>query len=179
LLPPGNRPAQMPRVAAFGGTLVGAEAVSPSTPPSLDTRFVRRARGLFPGGLDPAGCIEGATMQDLDGLDARRERAAKNQSLFREVNERIKRGAGAVFSTAFVCECLQEECDARVTLPLEDYEQLRASSNSFFVLHGHAYAEIEETVETRGEYLVVKKLGVGAEVAEGLDPRAREARHVG
>ena len=117
-------------------------------------------------------------MQESDALDARRERAAKNQSLFREVNERIERLAGAVSSATFVCECLREECDERVALTLEDYEQLRSNPNRFFVLHGHAYAEIEDVVETRDEYLVVKKLGVGGEVAESLDPRTREARHV-
>jgi hypothetical protein len=116
--------------------------------------------------------------QESEGLDARRERAAKNQSLFREVNERIEKLAGEVSSTEFVCECLQEGCDERVSLTLEEYEHVRSSPNRFFVLQGHAFAEIEATVETKDGHLIVKKLGVGAEVAEALDPRSREARHV-
>jgi hypothetical protein len=115
---------------------------------------------------------------ESDGLDARRHRAAKNQSLFREVNERIGQLAGPASSAAFVCECLQEECDQPVSMSRAEYEQIRSDPNRFFVLAGHEFAEVEDVVETRDGYLIVKKLGVGADVAETLDPRAREARHV-
>ena len=40
------------------------------------------------------------------------------------------------------------------------------------------HTSIEEVVETNDRYLIVKKLGVGADVAQTLDPRTREARHV-
>ncbi len=113
-----------------------------------------------------------------DGLDARRQRAAKNQSLFREFNERIEHLAGGASSAEFICECLQAECDEPVSLTRDEYEQIRSSSNRFFVLHGHEFADIEEVVETNDRYLIVKKLGVGADVAQTLDPRTREARHV-
>jgi hypothetical protein len=113
-----------------------------------------------------------------EGLDARRQRAAKNQSLFRDVNERIEHLAGSASSATFVCECLQEDCDERVSLTLEEYEDVRSSPNRFFVLDGHEFAEIEDVVEAKDRYLIVKKLGVGAELAETLDPRAREARYV-
>ncbi len=116
--------------------------------------------------------------EESDGLDARRLRAAKNQSLFREVNERIEQLARAASSAEFICECLQADCDHPVSLTRDEYEHVRSSSNRFFVLHGHEFAEIEEVVATNDRYLVVKKLGVGADVAEMLDPRTREARHV-
>jgi len=116
--------------------------------------------------------------QESDGLDARRQRAAKNQSLFREVNERIEQLAGTASSVEFICECLQAECDEPVSLTRDEYERVRSGSNSFFVLHGHDFAEIEEVVESNARYLIVRKLGVGAGVAEALDPRTREARHV-
>jgi hypothetical protein len=116
--------------------------------------------------------------EESDGLDARRERAAKNQSLFREVNERIEHLAGAASSAEFICECLQAECDEPASLTRDEYEQIRSSSNRFFVLRGHQFADIEEVVETNDSYLIVKKLGVGADVAKTLDPRTREARHV-
>jgi hypothetical protein len=116
--------------------------------------------------------------EESDGLDARRLRAAKNQSLFREVNERIERLAGTASSAEFICECLQAECDEPVVLTRDEYEQIRSSPNRFFVLRGHEFAEIEEVVKTNGRYRVVKKLGVGADVAATLDPRTRETRHV-
>ena len=92
--------------------------------------------------------------------------------------DRIEQLAAGKSSATFVCECLQEECDEPVSLTLEEYEQIRAGPNRFFVLNGHEFDEIEETIEANDRYLVVMKLGVGAEVAATLDPRTREARHV-
>jgi hypothetical protein len=113
-----------------------------------------------------------------DALDARRQRAAKNQSLFREVNERIEDLAGTAMFATFVCECFLEQCDQSVSLTLEEYEHIRSSSNLFFVLRGHELPELEDVVETTERYVLVRKIGVGAAVAERLDPRMREARHV-
>ena len=49
-------------------------------------------------------------MSKLWARDMQRQRAAKNQSLFREVNEQIENlGETASFST-FVCECMDEAC---------------------------------------------------------------------
>ena len=90
-----------------------------------------------------------------DQLDARRRAAAKNQSLFREVNERIEELAGPASSALFVCECLQDECDDRVSLTHAEYEAIRSRPDRFFVVDGHEFAEIEDVVETRDDYLVV------------------------
>jgi hypothetical protein len=115
---------------------------------------------------------------DADVLDAQRRRAAKNQSLFREVNERIEKLADGSSSAAFVCECLQEECGERLTLTLDAYETVRASPNRFFVVPGHAFADIEEVTTTTDTYLIVQKLGAGGELAVTLDPRARKSARV-
>jgi hypothetical protein len=58
-------------------------------------------------------------------------------------------------------------------LTLGEYEQVRADSNSFFVLPGHNVPDVEEIVREETAYVVVTKLGVGAAVAEKLDPRER------
>ena len=49
-------------------------------------------------------------MSDLAELDLQRERAAKNQSLFREVNERIEDLDHTSTFIEFICECANEEC---------------------------------------------------------------------
>src|SRR5436190_1841814 len=98
-------------------------------------------------------------------LDAQRQRAAKQQSVYREVNERIGNLAGAESSADFVCECLQQECDERVSLALEDYEQIRSSPNRFFVVAGHESPEVEAVVARHDRYLIVELLGAGAAVA--------------
>jgi hypothetical protein len=109
-----------------------------------------------------------------DDLDARARRAAKKQSVYREVNERIESLAGPEYSAVFVCECLREECDERISLSLKEYEQIRSSPNRFIVVPGHERSEAE-VVQTTDRYHVVRNVGAGAEVAEELDPRTGEA----
>ena len=112
-------------------------------------------------------------MSESVELDVRRERAAKNQSLFREVNERIGELSGSATLPTFVCECTAETCDQRLPLTREEYERIRSDSNSFFVVPGHEIAEIEEVIHVTERYVVVAKLGRGGRVAAGLDPRKR------
>ncbi|MFL5962934.1 MAG: hypothetical protein ACJ757_08605 [Gaiellaceae bacterium] len=112
-------------------------------------------------------------MTELSDLELQRRRAAKNQSLFREVNERIEDlAASATFST-FICECMDETCDASVSMTVEEYEHVRSHSNSFVVLPGHEVPGVEATTESNHRYLIVTKLGAGQAVAEALDPRKR------
>jgi hypothetical protein len=113
-------------------------------------------------------------MSELSELDLQRQRAALNQSLFREVNERIEDLAhDGVSHTTFVCECMSESCDAIVPVTVREYEQMRSDSNRFFVVPGHEVPSVEEIVDMTDRYFVVSKLGVGAAVAEHLDPRKR------
>jgi hypothetical protein len=112
-------------------------------------------------------------MTELSVLELQRQRAAKNQSLFREVNERIEDLAANALFTTFVCECMDETCDQSVPLTVEEYERIRADGNRFFVLPSHVVLELEEIVESTDRYVVVSKLGTGGAVAEHLDPRQR------
>jgi hypothetical protein len=119
------------------------------------------------GGLIPA------TVKEILMSELERERAAKNQSLFREVNERIEDLASPVAPAGFICECLNTECDQQISLSVEEYERVRSGSNRFLVVPGHQVAGVEEVVGSSDRYLVVAKLGVGGQVAAGLDPRQR------
>jgi hypothetical protein len=116
-------------------------------------------------------------MNPARGLEARRARAARNQSVFREVNERIEefRSTAAAF-VEFVCECALERCTEHVSLTLEEYERIRLDSNRFLVLPGHVIPRVEKVIEETDRYLVVSKLGSGASVAAELDPRRRRTR---
>jgi hypothetical protein len=55
-------------------------------------------------------------MSDPVELDVQRERAAKNQSLFREVNERIEELSASTSPTRFIGECANERCEEKVSL---------------------------------------------------------------
>jgi len=118
-------------------------------------------------------------------VDARRVRAAKSQSLLREVNERIQDLAAGqsvsmledvrlVEQIDLACECMDEACTQRVTMTVREYEAVRADSNTFFVKPGHEVPEVEDVVREEGNYVVVSKVGAGAPVAERLDPRKRQ-----
>jgi hypothetical protein len=99
-------------------------------------------------------------------LDGRRIRAARNQSFFREVNERIEELASQWASTGpFLCECLDTSCAETVSMPVDEYHQIRQDADCFFVLAGHEVADIEEVIARHDGYIVVRKLGAGAEVA--------------
>ena len=112
-------------------------------------------------------------MRNTDDFEAQRARAAKNQSLFREVNERIEDLTQNAAFSAFICECMNESCDEQVSLTVEEYEHVRSGGNQFFVLPGHERPQVEQVVEANERFVLVAKLGAGARVAAELDPRTR------
>jgi hypothetical protein len=105
-------------------------------------------------------------------LDERRVRAAKNQALFREVNERIEELGLVLSPLMFVCECLDTACSESLPLTRDEYEAIRADPSQFVVLPGHAVPGIEAVVAQTERYAVVRKLGAGAMEAAQLDPRS-------
>jgi hypothetical protein len=100
-----------------------------------------------------------------------RERLARNESLFREVNERIEDVAGENEAVEFVCECTDKECVSTLVLKLADYERIRSKSTWFFVKTGHNVAEVERVISEEAGYVIVEKL-VGTEFSEEVDPRS-------
>ena len=104
-------------------------------------------------------------------------RLAENEALFREVNEHVEGTAEefrvhADMPQAFICECIDAGCVERVTLTLNEYEDVRANPRRFFVVPGHEELAVERVVAERPGYSVVEKVGPGASVAEERDPRA-------
>jgi hypothetical protein len=102
------------------------------------------------------------------------ERLAKNESFFRQVNERIK-DVAEVFqgpdTYEFLCECSDAACTARIQLSRAEYEWVRAKPTRFVLAAGHAAPAIEHVVERDAKHVVVEKLGVAGQIAARLDPR--------
>jgi hypothetical protein len=113
-------------------------------------------------------------MSETADIEVRRERAARNQALFREVNERIEELSRPAYSRAFICECCDETCHETLSITIGEYEQMRSDGNRFAVLPGHELLEVEEIVEANERYFIVAKLGSGGTLAERLDPRSRD-----
>jgi hypothetical protein len=103
------------------------------------------------------------------------QRLAHNESVFREINERIEAGAWPHRGRlAFLCECSALGCNVLVELTVEEYEHVRASPVRFVLAPGHEIPAIEQVVERKPEYVVVEKVGVAGEVAGHADPRTHD-----
>jgi hypothetical protein len=94
-------------------------------------------------------------------------RAAQNQLLFRQVNERIRELGEKVLNTVaqmdFACECDDPTCTETIELPLEEFARIDSTPNRFIVLPGHVDEDVEDVVARNGGYLLVAKRGAGEE----------------
>ena len=102
----------------------------------------------------------------------RHAKGAHNQSLMREVNERIEQLAEDAAHPEFLCECANVDCAATIPLSLAEYEAVRSSPLHFPIKPGHDFPEFERVVEENKSYVVVEKFGKAGEIAQRLDPRA-------
>ena len=118
-------------------------------------------------------------MSIFDGDDRERDvRLARNQALYREVNERVE-AINEAFDMLlplgqWICECADTECTERLSLTHEEYEQLRAKGSHFAVApdESHVFPEIEDVVERHERYWVVAKQGAAARAVESVNPRS-------
>lgn len=105
----------------------------------------------------------------------REDRFARNEALFREVNERVREAHAGEDDEliGFLCECGREECTETVFLSVAEYEQVRAEPTHFIVMPGHEVGDVETPVERRaGRFVVVRKHAAEARIAAETDPRA-------
>lgn len=107
-------------------------------------------------------------------------RRARNEALFREVNERIvelETGLGgydrdASLLIGFVCECPRQDCGEMLEVTHGQYEAVREHPRRFLVLPRHEDGDIARVVERHAQFLVVEKLGEAGEIAVEQDSRS-------
>ena len=114
--------------------------------------------------------------------EERAAHAARSQSLFRDVNERV-REINAAFNVVlplgdWICECAVQECSERISMTSEEYEAVRAHSARFIVAprDEHLVPEVEVVVERTDRYWVLEKVGEAGELAAKVDPRRVASR---
>jgi hypothetical protein len=94
-------------------------------------------------------------------LDERKERVARNETRFREINENLRTDLeklpSAPSAVAFVCECGLSACTGIVEMGIGEYEAVRASSRRFLILPGHEIPDTERVIERLAGYFVVEK----------------------
>jgi hypothetical protein len=116
--------------------------------------------------------------QTMPRVGERDKRLARNETLYREVNERVSEVAEqfeAETNTpfAFICECGAADCTEPIPLTLTEYEAIRAEPTRFAVVPGHELPEIESVIGRHLTYLVVEKREQEAqEAARETDPRS-------
>ena len=110
-------------------------------------------------------------------MDAREKRLADNETLFREVNGRVRAVAQGHGSDqhryAFFCECSNADCTLQIELTPGEYESARSDGARFVVARGHELPEIEHVVERHDAWSLIEKDGEAARIAEARDPRER------
>lgn len=94
--------------------------------------------------------------------DPRKERIARNEVRFRELNEALgeevhRALAGGVEKSGFVCECAHTDCDVIVSVELGRYEALRRDPMQFLLVPGHEIPDAEDVVDRGDGYVVVRK----------------------
>jgi hypothetical protein len=110
--------------------------------------------------------------------EARERRLAQTQALMREVNEQIHQLSNRFDERdprTVICECAHGGCATEIKISPDGYEGVRSFPTRFIAVPGHENSSIERVVEAHDGYVVLEKVGTGAETAIRLDPRRRRA----
>ena len=117
-------------------------------------------------------------MSVFEDQSAREARAARNQSLFREINERIEDLSAGFDLRApveeWICECANDACTERIQMSAAEYEAVRNDGARFFVAPSaeHVWPDVEEVTARNERYWIVEKIGPAGRLANQADPRA-------
>jgi hypothetical protein len=106
-------------------------------------------------------------------------RAARNEEVFRAVNERIEEGAeqhAVEGALPFHCECGRASCVETIEIPPGRYAAIVRERYRFVVIPGHEEPDIEHTLETDSAFLVVEKIG---EARDQIDRDHPQQHHHG
>jgi hypothetical protein len=102
------------------------------------------------------------------------ERAAENESTFREVNEKLEKRAGELAlsggRTPYLCECDDERCTQVVLLTGDEYEQVRAGPRTFVMVAEHQSPD-DSVIRAEADYVVIEKTGEKGALVEQRHPR--------
>jgi hypothetical protein len=110
-------------------------------------------------------------------MSSRQERVAKNEVVFREINERIIALDDGLAGKdneplVIVCECGDVACHERVEVTRAEYEEVREEPTHFIVRAGHEDLTVARVVGQENGFVVEEKHGDAAVVAEEHDPRS-------
>lgn len=115
-----------------------------------------------------------------------RKKALENEAVFRNANERVKKGFDHIRQIAkedkqqgilenyydvplhFYCECSDENCRKRIETTLHYYTKIHADRRKFIVISGHEVKDLEKIVTRHEKYNVVAKADNPGELPQQL-----------
>jgi hypothetical protein len=113
--------------------------------------------------------------------NVRKDRQVRNETLFRELNERIDAVAddltfnGVIDDSdvaSYMCECANDGCLVELRLSREEYEHVRERPIQFVVSPGHVVADIETVIEANERFVIVEKDPGERAIARATDRRS-------
>ena len=121
----------------------------------------------------PANCVYVRRRDPVehDSQHEREARAARNQALFRAVNEKLRdlneQFASMTEEHVIACECADTNCTEVISITSEEFKAIGDVGNRFIVKSGHELPEVEDVVGRHRGFLVVAKRGAGGEYVHG------------
>lgn len=112
-------------------------------------------------------------MREDERAERRKYQIARNEALFREVNERVQEMSEgrATRTTDFLCECGDAACTKTIPLRDEEYEYVRSDPLLFAIVPGHEIPDVEEVRAEKERFNVVRKHVAEGVIAQETDPR--------
>ncbi|TMM15381.1 MAG: hypothetical protein E6F98_02240 [Actinobacteria bacterium] len=105
----------------------------------------------------------------------RDESKARNEELFRNVNEQIEMLSQTVEREdpvmEYLCECDRPDCYEKVKATRAEYETVRTEPTHFIVSVGHQDPSVERVLASNDRFVIVEKQGDAARDAKETDPR--------
>jgi hypothetical protein len=107
----------------------------------------------------------------VSSFEPRDERLARNQSTFRDINERLGMLRPAAHDDVpleeFLCECAHDACVEQISMTPAELDDVRSSPVTFavFPAEEHVFPEVERVVSRSDRFWVVEKQGAAGEVA--------------
>jgi len=121
--------------------------------------------------IPATACLE--TYGTLPGMPDRTGEDARDEALFRDVNETfVDEPADPGDRQLVYCECPDSACVEEIALTVIEYEAVRGNPRRFIIRPGHVQPEIETVVARHDGYWVVEKQGRAGSIAEATDPRS-------
>lgn len=108
------------------------------------------------------------------GVSSAGEKAARNQVVFREVNERIAELTSLLTDTGFnlfICEFSDSRCAESLQITATEYEAVRDNPIRFLAMGGHEKTEVDRVVDGKSRYLEVEAVEAAGELAGAGDAR--------